>query len=56
LKKKSPILTLLLEEEQGLGVDVDNPNQSKIQKVIPEDAKYDPIRQKEFFKNAVEMF
>jgi hypothetical protein len=37
-------------------VDAESPHQIKIQKVVPENTKYDPVRKKEFFKNAVEMF
>jgi hypothetical protein len=35
---------------------VDIHSQPKIQKVIPKDGRYDPMKQKLFFKNAIEIF
>jgi len=55
-KEKEPNINIINRGGTRTGVDVDNPTQSKIHKVVSVDAKYDPIRQSEFFQNAVEMF
>jgi len=55
-QEKEPNINIITRGGTRNGVDVDNPTQSKIQKVVLVDAKYDPIRHNEFFQNAVEIF
>jgi hypothetical protein len=40
----------------GTKIRVDANSQSKIQKASPKDDKYDPLKQKLFFKDAIEIF
>jgi hypothetical protein len=55
-EEKVPNINIITRGGTRTGADLDNPNQSKIQKVVLVDAKYDPLRKKEFFQNVVEMF
>jgi hypothetical protein len=40
----------------GAKTRVDANNQPKVQKVVPKDNRYDHMKQKLFFKNAIEIF
>jgi hypothetical protein len=55
-EEKEPKINIITRGGTRIGVDIDNPNQSKIQKVVPVDVKYDPLRKNKFFHNNVEMF
>jgi hypothetical protein len=44
LKNKETNINIITRGGTRTGVDVENPNQSKIQKEVPVDTKYDPIR------------
>jgi hypothetical protein len=59
LKKKRieghlPNINIITHRGEKTGEDTDN--QPKIQKTIPKDGKYDPVKQNLFFKNAIEIF
>jgi hypothetical protein len=51
---RGPNINIITRGGENTNIDEEIPHQIKIQKVVPENTKYDPIRQKEFFKNAVE--
>jgi hypothetical protein len=53
---KEPNINIVTRGGTKTGVDIESPHQIKIQKVVPENTKYDPVRKKGFFKDAVEMF
>jgi hypothetical protein len=55
-EEKVPNINIITRGGTRTSVDVDNLNQSKIQKVVPEDIGYDPLVQKYFFKDVVEIF
>jgi hypothetical protein len=55
-EEKAPNINIITRGGTRTGVDVDNSTQRKIHKVVPEDVKYDPLVQKQFFKDVVEIF
>jgi hypothetical protein len=54
IEGKLPNINIITHGEEKTGVDTNS--QLKIQKVIPKDDRYDHVKQKLFFKNAVEIF
>jgi hypothetical protein len=55
-KGNGPNINIFTRGGVKTSVDANIPHQIKIQKVVLENTKYDHAHQKEFFKNAVEMF
>jgi hypothetical protein len=49
-----PKINIITHGGAKTGADADN--QPKIQKVVPKDDRYDPVKQKLFLKNAIEIF
>jgi hypothetical protein len=49
-------INIITRGGSNTSVDAKSPQTIKIQKDMSDNAKYDPTRYKEFFRNAVEMF
>jgi hypothetical protein len=56
VKRVRPYINIITRGEAKTRMDEESPHQIKIQKVVPKNTKYDPIRLKELFKNVVEIF
>jgi hypothetical protein len=54
LKGQLPKINIVTHGGAKTGVDADS--QPKIQKVVPKDDRYDPVKQKLFLKNEIEIF
>jgi hypothetical protein len=47
-------INIIIHGGAKIGADADS--QPEIQKIIPKDDRYDPVKQKLFFKNSIEIF
>jgi hypothetical protein len=56
IEEKTPNINIITRGGTRTCVDVDNSTQSNIHKVVPEDVRYDPLTQKQFLKDDVEIF
>jgi hypothetical protein len=53
LERYGPNINIITKTWRNNGANVESPHQIQIQKAIPTNTKYDPIKQKEFFKGVV---
>jgi hypothetical protein len=56
VEEKAPIINIITRGGTRVGVDVDNSTQRNICKPVPKDFTYEPLLEKKFFNDIVEIF